>query len=143
MEIRHLSKDGWNPRKVQQLCDTSCKNNPRHRWCTGQSGNVLHSQYRYCFTKSPQLHLDKIRKEHPTHLGWHDTSQAERIAAVSHPIHAWYGTQTEDFDGIRNLDYEQNIRGVSMYVLLLVPFALPVVGLPIRMREKNVSLELA
>jgi len=66
------------------------------------------------FTLKPQELLNNIRERHPILLGYHDTSQSQRIATVIHPIQAWYTTQTEDLNGIRNVDYQQNNQGVEM-----------------------------
>jgi hypothetical protein len=66
------------------------------------------------FTLKPQELLNNIRERHPILLGYHDTSQSQKIATVSHPMQAWYTTQTEDLSGIRNVDFQQNNSGVEM-----------------------------
>ena len=66
------------------------------------------------FTLKPQELLNNIRERHPILLGYRDTSQSQKIATVSHPMQAWYTTQTEDLSGIRNVDYQQNNSSVEM-----------------------------
>ncbi len=66
------------------------------------------------FTLKPQELLNNIRERHPVLLGYHDTSQRQKIATVSRPMQAWYTTQTEDLSGIRNVDFPQNNSGVEM-----------------------------
>ena len=52
------------------------------------------------FTTEPQILLDNIRVDHPDILGYHDNnSQAIQMAAVTHPIQAWYATATSDLNG--------------------------------------------
>ena len=68
------------------------------------------------FTPKPQALLDDIRKKRPIFLGYHDMSQAERIATVNHPIQAWYTTQTVDQDGLSEIDDEMQNRGVDIMV---------------------------
>jgi hypothetical protein len=68
------------------------------------------------FTRQPQALLDQVRKEHPVLLGFHLTAQAEKIAMVSHPIQAWYTTETEDEHGLRQIDDPQDRHGSDMIV---------------------------
>jgi hypothetical protein len=68
------------------------------------------------FTLEPDELLYKIRTHHPVLLGYHDVSQAKRIATVSHPIQAWYTTQTEDQDGVRVIDNDSRNLGVELFI---------------------------
>ena len=57
------------------------------------------------FTTSPQALMDNIRKEHPIYLGYHDNStQADQMAQLKRPVHAFYTTQTADYRGQRQID---------------------------------------
>ena len=57
------------------------------------------------FTTTAQALLDDIRKHYDALLGYHETdSQAEEMAKVTHPIHAWYSTVTLDLKGTPNFD---------------------------------------
>jgi hypothetical protein len=54
------------------------------------------------FTTAPQGFLDNVRKTHPILLGYHyNDREADQLATVTHPIQAWYATETIDFDGAR------------------------------------------
>ena len=57
------------------------------------------------FTSAPQDLLDNIRKNDPDYVGYAETSsQREKLAAVTHPIQAWYETETVDLRGTRRVD---------------------------------------
>ncbi len=57
------------------------------------------------FTTTPQGLLDNIRKNFEALLGYHDnSSQAEAMAKVTHPIQAWYSTVTIDVRGVPRFD---------------------------------------
>jgi hypothetical protein len=57
------------------------------------------------FTTTPQALLDGVRKNHQVYLGYHDNStQAETLAKVTHPIQAWYTTANKDVNGILQVD---------------------------------------
>jgi len=57
------------------------------------------------FTTAPQTLLDNISVMHPYMLGYHDSSaQAAELAAVTHPIQAWYTTATDDLRGNPQID---------------------------------------
>jgi hypothetical protein len=61
--------------------------------------------------------LDNVRRNYPDLLGYHETAQqAQRIAIVSHVVQAWYATQTEDLNGMKNIDSAQKNRGVDLFV---------------------------
>ena len=60
------------------------------------------------FTTTPQGFMDGIRKTGPAFLGYHDSSsQADEMAKVTHPIQAWYTTESLDFDGAAQVDSGQ------------------------------------
>ena len=60
------------------------------------------------FTTTPQLFMDGVRKTGPAFLGYHDSnSQADEMAKVTHPIQAWYTTESLDFDGSAQVDSGQ------------------------------------
>jgi hypothetical protein len=57
------------------------------------------------FTTKPQALLDSIRAANPVMIGYFDsTSQAEKMATVTHPIQAWYVTKTVDLRGKWKID---------------------------------------
>ena len=57
------------------------------------------------FTTAPQGLMDNVRKTGPVFLGYHDNSrQADELAKVTHPIQAWYTTQSLDYDGAGQVD---------------------------------------
>jgi hypothetical protein len=65
------------------------------------------------FTTTPQGLLDNIRKNFDALLGYHDnSSQAEAMAKVTHPIQAWYSTVTIDARGVPRFD-GGNIPGIG------------------------------
>ena len=52
------------------------------------------------FTTTPQALLDDIEAHQPSLLGYHGSeTETKRMATVSHPIQAWYTTETVDFHG--------------------------------------------
>jgi hypothetical protein len=52
------------------------------------------------FTNKPQALVDDIRAKNPMVLGYYDNdSQADRLAAVTRPIQAWYVSETKDLHG--------------------------------------------
>ena len=57
------------------------------------------------FTATPQALLDNVRKNDPDYLGYTETSSLrEKLATVTHPIQAWYETETVDLRGMRRVD---------------------------------------
>jgi hypothetical protein len=57
------------------------------------------------FTTQPQGFLDIVRKSGPAFLGYYDnSSKADALAKVTHPIQAWYITESVDFDGAAQID---------------------------------------
>ena len=58
------------------------------------------------FTTKPQALMDDVRKRHSQMLGFHYAAQAQRIAAVSQPIQAWYMTGTKAEGGTLEMDDE-------------------------------------
>lgn len=60
------------------------------------------------FTTVPQVFMDGVRKTGPAFLGYHDSnSQADEMAKVTHPIQAWYTTESSDVDGSSQVDSGQ------------------------------------
>jgi hypothetical protein len=57
------------------------------------------------FSTTPQALLDNTRIKHPVLLGFHNNSaQAQSLATVTHPIQAWYTTETQDLNANRTVD---------------------------------------
>jgi hypothetical protein len=57
------------------------------------------------FTTAPQGLMDIVHKSTPQFLGYHDNShQADELATVTHPIQAWYSTESLDWDGSRQIE---------------------------------------
>jgi hypothetical protein len=57
------------------------------------------------FTTTPQALLDNVRKHETDFLGYAESSaQKERLATVTHPIQAWYTTETKDLHGMSTMD---------------------------------------
>jgi hypothetical protein len=57
------------------------------------------------FTEAPQAFIDSIRKDKPALLGYHDSVAAlDEAVRMTHPIQAWYLTQTVDLHGNAELD---------------------------------------
>jgi len=59
------------------------------------------------FTLKPQVLLDTVREKNRVLLGYHTNSQEEALATVTHPVQAWYTTQTVDLNGVAYLDKGQ------------------------------------
>jgi hypothetical protein len=57
------------------------------------------------FTTTPQALLDNVRQHASDFLGYAESSaQRDRLAMVTHPIQAWYTTQTKDLHGMATID---------------------------------------
>jgi hypothetical protein len=57
------------------------------------------------FTTTPQALLDNVRRHQAGFLGYAQTSaQKDRLAMVTHPIQAWYTTQSKDLHGMATID---------------------------------------
>lgn len=56
------------------------------------------------FTDDPQALVDKVARKQSEFLGYHEVSEAHAVAAVSHPIQAWYLTGVENDNGQRSVD---------------------------------------
>ena len=68
------------------------------------------------FTTTPQELANWLREKHPAYLGYYGSnSQADRLAAVTHPIQAWYATATRDNNGTVQMD-EKNVGGGGVTV---------------------------
>jgi hypothetical protein len=67
------------------------------------------------FTTTPQALLDNIRKTGPAFLGYYsNSSQADELAKVNHPIQAWYTTESLDYDGTSQIDMGPCNRGPTV-----------------------------
>lgn len=72
------------------------------------------------FTTTPQGFLDNLLKSGPVFLGYHDnSSQAEALAKVTHPIQSWYTTESVDYDGVPQVDRGGCKGGTSINTLLI------------------------
>jgi hypothetical protein len=72
------------------------------------------------FTTAPQGLLDDVRKRHSEYLGYVDNSaQKAALATVTHPIQAWYTTQTKDLRGQAEFD---SPRGGGLDQVIPDPF---------------------
>lgn len=73
------------------------------------------------FTTQPQAFMDNVRKSAPAFLGYYDNnSQADEMAKVTHPIQAWYSTESVDYNGSGQIDTAKcGGRGTSLNVLPL------------------------
>jgi hypothetical protein len=57
------------------------------------------------FTTTPQDLMDNVRKKQPLYIGYfQNLDEADRLAKVTHPMQAWYTTQTVDFYKNRSID---------------------------------------
>src|SRR6185503_14253698 len=64
---------------------------------------------RIYFTLTPQALLDDIAAHHNELLGYHSQAETGRLAAMVHPVQAYYRTSTRDFSGmLRSDDAVQN-----------------------------------
>ena len=71
------------------------------------------------FSGAPQKLLDDIRQKQPNLLGYYDNSaQLAALAAITHPIQAWYMTATRDVQGSVQVD---NARPAGLGVRMEVP----------------------
>ena len=60
------------------------------------------------FTTAPQGFLDRVRKTGPLFLGYFTSgSQADALSQVTHPIQAWYTTESIDYNGSGDVDRGQ------------------------------------
>ncbi len=57
------------------------------------------------FTTTPQALLDNVRRREVDYLGYAETNtQLEKLATVTRPVQVWYTTETEDWNGRRQVD---------------------------------------
>lgn len=57
------------------------------------------------FTTAPQGLMDNVRAQQALLLGYHHTAaEADALAQVTHPIQAWYATESIDIDGTHIVD---------------------------------------
>ena len=74
------------------------------------------------FTTAPQHLLDDIRKRQPDLLGYHDNSaQLDALAAVTHPVQAWYMTATRDSHGFTEVDVARKSGSPLAYTYKCLP----------------------
>jgi hypothetical protein len=64
------------------------------------------------FTTEPQKLLDNIRKEHPLLLGFIHSPEEVPSPVFTHPVQAWYATDTEDQRGQRRPD--TRVSGIGL-----------------------------
>ena len=69
------------------------------------------------FTLDPQVLLDDVRKKHRVFLGYHDAAEELHLATVTHPIQAWYTTQTADLNGSTYIDDKLRNHG-GFYIMV-------------------------
>jgi hypothetical protein len=71
------------------------------------------------FTTAPQPFMDNVRKSGPAFLGYYDSSsQADDMAKVTHPIQAWYTTESLDNNASPQIDTGK-CNGTTLNVLSL------------------------
>jgi hypothetical protein len=57
------------------------------------------------FTTAPQALLDNIRERSPDYIGYASGGdELRRLATVTHPIQAWYATETRDLRSVSHID---------------------------------------
>ncbi|HEX4028647.1 MAG TPA: hypothetical protein VHX18_13585 [Rhizomicrobium sp.] len=89
------------------------------------------------FTTTPQAFMDNLRKTGRAFLGYHDSNaQADALAIVTHPIQAWYTTESLDMNGQGQVD-SGLCSGPSINLLQLASFGIG--GLSV---QQNVQLNL-
>jgi hypothetical protein len=66
------------------------------------------------FTKNPQVLLDGIRAQKSFLLGYHDLANEKKLATVTHPVQAWYMTQTVDATGAVHTDDKLYTQGIYL-----------------------------
>lgn len=70
------------------------------------------------FTTAPQAFLDIVRKNGPAFLGYYNNSdQADELAKVTHPIQAWYITESLDYDGVAQIERGRCFGGSTINTL--------------------------
>lgn len=67
------------------------------------------------FTKNPQVLLDGLRGKKSILLGYHDLVNEKKLATMTHPVQAWYMTQTVDAKGSVNIDDKLHRQGITLY----------------------------
>jgi hypothetical protein len=71
------------------------------------------------FTTAPQAFVDNTAKTDSELLGYYDTlAQRDALAKVTHPIQAWYSTETRDLRGGKSVD---NAKGGGVEITFLDP----------------------
>jgi hypothetical protein len=75
-------------------------------------------------TFAPQRLLDRVRTKSPALLGYHDAAEEKALATVSHPVQAWYTTQTVDLNGTTYID--DKLRYHPGFYIMVDPLHPPV-----------------
>ncbi|HEX4272033.1 MAG TPA: hypothetical protein VHZ32_11630 [Rhizomicrobium sp.] len=102
---------------MQRLRDTAAKVGAPVNADSGCKPNV-----EIVFTTAPQALADGLKKTHEIYLGYADNKdQLAKLATVTHPIQAWYATQTKDARGMAEID---NPKGGGVALTIWVPEAL-------------------
>ncbi len=71
------------------------------------------------FTTTPQALADGLKKDHEIYLGYADNAgQRAALAKVTHPIQAWYATQTKDLRGMAEVG---NLKGGGVELQFVDP----------------------
>jgi hypothetical protein len=71
------------------------------------------------FTTTPQGLADGLKKDHEIYLGYADNAaQRAALAKVTHPIQAWYATETKDLRGMAEID---NPKGGGIELQISMP----------------------
>ena len=69
------------------------------------------------FTTKPQALADKVRKDHPGYLGYHDNAeQLAELATITRPIQAWYTNATMDLRGKMEIDSAKPAMGLEIWL---------------------------
>ena len=69
------------------------------------------------FTTKPQALADKVRKDHPGYLGYHDNAeQLAELARITRPIQAWYTNATMDLHGKMEIDSAKPAMGLEIWL---------------------------
>ena len=64
-----------------------------------------HHNIQVVFTTTPQDLMDSVRRNQPLFVGYfQNLAEADRLAKVTHPLQAWYTTETVDYYGNSVID---------------------------------------
>lgn len=70
----------------------------------GVASEACEANLNIIFTIDPQAYVDDIKRRTPQLLGVHYPALFQKIAAVTHPVQAWYATGTRGERGTYHLD---------------------------------------